>query len=438
MSNRFGKLLLVALVPVVAYGAAKGVMHYNAKQTVDEMVQSAASHADVRYGSISTEVRGAVTVHDIEVQPLGTDHVVSIDAVRVSSSDPLFFIRSGEWRAGHDAPPDGLGFDVRGIRIPLDSALLQQVEGASESPCASGLNFDPPLLRQIGFTEMRMDFDGSYHLDRESRTLEFAINAGLQDIQSTQFSATLANVEPDGFGRATPNPDLSLARVSLGMRVSPEFGRRALAACARAADSEETLEVWGERMAEQAIAQLEMVGLVLGRGLREAVQSFYQEWGEMRLVLAPEEPVSPLALMLLPPERWAEALSLRLTINDRLVTDTSLRWEQPDAETMAALLGRGGDGQAETGAAAPRGPTRIVVRREFEPVRVGDIRRFLDHQVKIKPVGQPVREGVLRRVSDGQAEIEQSLHGGKFTAYVALREIESMQVLIEREVGRKP
>jgi hypothetical protein len=402
------------------------------------MVQSAASHADVRYGSISTEVRGAVTVHDIEVQPLGTDHVVSIDAVRVSSSDPLFFIRSGEWRAGQDAPPDGLGFDVRGIRIPLDSALLQQVEGASESPCASGLNFDPPLLRQIGFTEMRMDFDGSYHLDRESRTLEFAINAGLQDIQSTQFSATLANVEPDGFGRATPNSDLSLARVSLGMRVFPEFGRRALAACARAADSEETLEVWGERMAEQAIAQLEMVGLVLGRGLREAVQSFYQEWGEMRLVLAPEEPVSPLALMLLPPERWAEALSLRLTINDRLVTDTSLRWEQPDAETLAALLGRGGDGQAETGAAAPRGPTRIVVRREFEPVRVGDIRRFLDHQVKIKPVGQPVREGVLRRVSDGQAEIEQSLHGGKFTAYVALREIESMQVLIEREVGRKP
>ena len=55
-------------------------------------------------------------------------------------------------------------------------------------------------------------------------------------------------------------------------------------------------------------------------------------------------------------------------------------------------------------------------------------------QVKIKPRGLPVREGCSKRIRNGEAEVEQTLHGGNYTAYVALAQIQSLQVLIQREV----
>ena len=74
------------------------------------------------------------------------------------------------------------------------------------------------------------------------------------------------------------------------------------------------------------------------------------------------------------------------------------------------------------------------MRREYEDIAVSDIARYVDHQVQIKPRGQPLREGLLKRIRNGEAEVEQVLHGGKFTAYVPLAEIDSVQALVQREL----
>jgi len=78
--------------------------------------------------------------------------------------------------------------------------------------------------------------------------------------------------------------------------------------------------------------------------------------------------------------------------------------------------------------------SRIMVQRKYERVAVANIGRFVDHQVQIKPAGQPLRVGRLKGVRDGEAEVEQTLHGGKFTVYVPLRQIESLQALVQREL----
>ena len=65
---------------------------------------------------------------------------------------------------------------------------------------------------------------------------------------------------------------------------------------------------------------------------------------------------------------------------------------------------------------------------------VGDIGGFVDYRVKVKPRGQPLREGVLKRIVDGEAEVEQNLHGGQYTVYVPLAQIESVQALVERPI----
>ena len=92
MVLRPGKLLLIALIPVALYGAAKGLMYYKAKSAMDDIVVAASNVANIRYDGIATEVLGgAVTVEGITVEPRGYTQGVQVDAVRLASDDPLVF-----------------------------------------------------------------------------------------------------------------------------------------------------------------------------------------------------------------------------------------------------------------------------------------------------------------------------------------------------------
>lgn len=435
MSLRPGKLLLVLLIPAVVYGGLKGFLYYKTKRTVDDIVTAAANQADIRYTGISTDLRGSVTVSGIRVQPLGYGDAAAIDSVRIASDDPMFFFRSAQWGPGGDAaPPSSLSFLVTGVSVPLSSDWVRaaSTDGGGASPCADGLKIDPAMLNRVGFTELSMDMDGFYRLQETSRTLEFGMNMELHDIESVQVAATLADVDAQALANGAL-PALNLGGFSVVVRVSPEFGRKALKACA--AGTELTVQAWGERLAEQALAQFEEQGLLLGAGLSSAVRAFYREWGEVRLVSAPAQPVGLLSLMFLPPEQLAGALGLELSVNGLPVSDTGFTWQGPTAQNLSGLLGAE---RTETQGKPQEQPRRVIVRREYEPIAVADIGRYVDHQVHIKPRGQPQREGLLKRIRNGEAEVEQSLHGGKYTVYVPLRDIESLKALIQREVGSLP
>ena len=435
MSSRVGKLLLVLLIPALLYGAAKGYMYYTAKRTVDRLVTLASDHVDIRYADISTDLRGAVTVSGISMQPLGQDEGGAIDAVRIASDDPMFFLRGGEWVPGETAPPNSLSLHVAGLRMPVSAAMLPTFAASGSAghdasePCSNGLSIEPELLKKVGFTEIQTDLDGFYRISEDDRTLEMGIDMDVMDIESTRLSVTLTDVDVEGLARGAA-PNLNLGEFSFALRIAPEFGRQAIKACA--VGGELTVQEWSDRLADQALAQLQQQGLTLGVGLSATLRQFYREWGEFEVVAKPAQPVGLLSLLFLPPEQLAGALGLQLTLNDQLITDTSFSWERPDGASLAAMLGRDAEQARGERQIAPK---RRMVRREYEAVPVGDIASYVDHQVKIKPRGQPVREGLLRRIADGQAEVEQSLHGGKYTVYVPLAGVESMQALIAREIS---
>lgn len=437
-----GRLLVIALVPVVLYGAIKGVMYFNAKRAVDQMVEQASGQADIRYGGIRTEVLKAVTVEEIRVQPVGSDAEITIDRVRLHSDDPWFFITKGDWQPGRDAPPKSLGFDIGRLSMPVTEDLTATVgtrgaiapgSPADDAPagCDGGLQVDGPLLEAVGIERLVMDADGGYRIDETERTLYVETRFELAGIQSVEFEARLTDIDMEALAQGAP-PNINLARMKTAFTVSPAFGRRALEACATGNPA--TPEEWSERLAEQALQGLRMVGMTLGPGLERSLRRFYREWGEVEIVASPAEPVGLLSLAFLPPDRLFDALGISVSVNDRVVTDTSFTWQQPDASALAALLGQGQQGgPADQSARAPR-ETRIIVRRDYEAVPVGQLARYRDHHVRIVARNDPQREGVLKAIVDGVAEVEQSLHGGKYSAFVPVGEIESVSVLIERRV----
>ena len=149
MFSRSGKLILILLIPALLYGVLKGVLYYNAKQTVDDIVDATSHMADIRYEGIDTEIRGAVTVKGITVQPLGLDDTVAVDSIRIASDDPMFFIRGGDWQPGESGtPPSSLSFQVHGASLPLSSEMLREAgQSGNTDPCTEGLDIQPELLQ---------------------------------------------------------------------------------------------------------------------------------------------------------------------------------------------------------------------------------------------------------------------------------------------------
>jgi hypothetical protein len=218
----------------------------------------------------------------------------------------------------------------------------------------------------------------------------------------------------------------------VAVQVSPKFGRQALKQCAVGTD--ETVQLWSRRLADQALDRLQKAGLSLGPGLTEALREFYRGWGEIELVSEPEQPIGLLSLMFLPADQLADTMALRLSLNNRTIDDTSFEWRRANAEApgLSKLLGVE-RAQPATGR-APKQTSRVIVRRQYERVPLRDIARYVNREVQIKPRSQPMREGVLKGIGESGAEVEQILHGGRFTVYVPLAEIESLHAMFQREV----
>lgn len=438
MRFRPGKLILVALVPLVLFGAAHGFMYFKAKSAVDDMVAAASNQVDIRYAGISNSLLGSVTVKGITVSPLGYTDEVQIDAIRIASDDPMFLVGGWDWGPGETEVPDHLGFQVTGLRMPLDSALFadyakaRSAAGQAVDSCAGGLSFEPELLEALGFTDLAVDLGGRYRLDKTNLSMTAEWEMEVKDLQSVQMSVEMSDIDTEALSQGVP-PQMNLAGLRLAVDVSPEFARRALKHCA--AGTEMTVDELSERYADQFIQDLASQGVGLGSGLQRAVRDFYKDWGTVEFVAAPAEPVGILSLMFLPPNRLADAMSLRLRVNEQLITDTRFTWERPDQPALSSLFGAEPEADASQ---AAKGPRRVIVRREYESVATASLPRYVDHQVRIKPRGQPMRQGRLLRIADGAAEVEQTLHGGKFTVYVPLAQIDSAEAMIQREVKSLP
>jgi hypothetical protein len=437
-----GKLLLIALVPVALYGAIKAVMYFNAKQVIDDMISQVSDQADISYGAIRTEVLKSVAIEGIRVRPAGSLVEMTIDRVRLDSGDPWFFITKGDWQPGRDAPPKSLGFQIDRLSVPVTDDMMvmaglagnttTDVAAGTTAGCDAGLQLDAPLLRSLGIDQLVMDADGGYRIDELAQTIEVGMGFELAGIQSVDFDARLTGLDMESFGQGAM-PSVELGRMKMAFAIPPEFGERALRACA-AADGE-TPEAWSERLADQALQGLQLVGMTLGPGLEDMLRRFYRDWGEVEIVAAPAQPVGIMSVAFLPPDRLFDALGISVALNDRVVTDTGFTLQQPDASLVAALLGQGRPNSAADPTPTPPRETRVILRRAYEDVAVAELGRYRDHHVRIRARGDLEREGLLKAIVDGVAEVEQSLHGGKYSAFVPVSDIQSVSVLIERRVA---
>ena len=89
---------------------------------------------------------------------------------------------------------------------------------------------------------------------------------------------------------------------------------------------------------------------------------------------------------------------------------------------------------SEASFAAKRQTRRVRYETYWANVGTPALNRYLRREVRLYTADQPPREGMLLTIRDDTAEVQQRLHGGRFTAHVPVEEITKAQVQMRREI----
>lgn len=422
----------VVAVIGVAYGVTKGVMYYRVHNVLEELVLQASPYGDLQYGAIDTNVSGKVAVNDIVFRPAGVNADVRVAKVRVSGPDAWFFVRPDVLAGGKGASmPPRLHVSAEAISVPVDvewqSGLPSLNTPTQADACAGQPASDPELLRSLGLEELIVDAEMGWLADESKLELSGDFAFDVRGLQSMQASFKLADTSLSALQGGQVMPTLGGFKFS--MRLDPQVGERLVAICAKRLGL--APEAYRERLITEQRMSAEDAGVRLGPGLQFALDTFYRQWGEVELVARPESPLGVMSLAFLPPDRIADKLGLTLRVNDTLVTDLSFTLalgENGSAAGWAALFDDGAQ-SAKPRAVRPR------YKRIWQRIAPQTLTQYVSREVRVYSSDQPMRTGTLVSVSKGIAEVQQRVHGGRYTAHVQLAQVTRAEVEVRKQIN---
>ena len=399
---------------LLAYGAAKGYAWWRVKENLDALARSVRPFVELRYDGIGTELSGAVEVSGVQLTPAGFTEPIRVAAVRIETGDPLFLFR-GFSDVQRD-PPERLALRLRRARIPLQGeyADLAASGAEREDPCAIGGMPRPELLTAMGMEALELDIGIDYTLRRGDGRMVVGMSYA-----TTGVDSTVASIELAGVGRGS-NP--SLRRGDLTYTPDPELTPRLVDHCAKQRGMDR--ETYIDASVEAADRHLyEARGIVLGPGLREALQRYLRKPSEVRIALRPDVEVGVQSYMGQSPDQLLDTAGVELYVSGQRIVDLSLRHEAPVRRGKTT-------GQTVAGDAAPTA-TPVVEKPRFQQRPVTELPHYLNHTVRVhERDGLPPREGRLAGITEGRADIDQRMLGGHMTAHVRIEEIARLEVLL--------
>lgn len=415
--NKLGWLIGI---PVIAFVLLKGVMHWQVSQELGQLILDAAPRFTITYADLDTSLGGGIDINDISVVPVGQSEAFKISRISVQGPDAFTYLLNNNPLADDTGPPEYLNVFVQDLHLDLTGSLASNLDQNYQFPlqhqgpgmpaaCRESGNMSLSLLKDMGRKYLAGDGSLFYQYDEEAQRLTGSIELTLLDIQSLSVGLALENVSPQALEHGMPGIPW-LADFRLTMQIDPEFGEEMSAYCAD--KSGKTVAEYKEYTAGMFMQNLADNGIELGRGLDQAVRSYYRDWGEIDIIVKPPTPLNILTLMLRPPENIEEALGLQVAVNDQLLTDLGFTLNQATNPFVP---------KAEKKKKAPEVKPRYrMVWTEMPPSK---LLNYMDTKVRLHIADRPVRKGVLMGVEGNAALVEQRVTGGKFTAHVPLRKI---------------
>jgi hypothetical protein len=287
----------------------------------------------------------------------------------------------------------------------------------------------------MGYEEISGDMHIGYHFDAPNAQIVIDITSNTRDMAAVSMQGLIDGVSDTSFmSFIQPGSQPRLSRVTINY-TDQSYTRRQVEYCAGLSKLT-PIEYIEAEAGQQPVYYGYLWGIVPGPGLRQAYRAFLSDPGQVNLSFELPESVTPETVELFKPEDIPGLLNLQLSVNGDAVTDLSFSFyegQQLDVGSKFETL------FAQPGAAPAPRPNREkkIVRQEtrYYVVPVAGLKKYVGEEVRLQTSSGQRRLGFLVGIGSNVVQVEQRVHGGKFTMQVPVGSITKAEVLLTKPVN---
>jgi len=220
-----GKLLLLAILPVLAYFGAKAYLHYRVGEAVDSAIEQMAPFTEISYSGISSSWEGSVAVNGLIFSLPAFGEEIEVGAIALQTPG-FFYLLDFKEKMSKGEFPDTLTLSVEDLEVRLHSEWMRTVEAraaaqaAAESipvPCFESQVQQMNTYRPLGYGSLLVDFSMGYTLDRDDGQIALEFSQTVQDAYDVKGSLNLkaGSVPVSALMMGGYRPVLKSARLTL-------------------------------------------------------------------------------------------------------------------------------------------------------------------------------------------------------------------------------
>ncbi|MEJ2142687.1 MAG: hypothetical protein P8Y24_10120 [Gammaproteobacteria bacterium] len=440
--NILGIFLLVLLV---GYAGIKGLIYYKVKSGVDTASNKMRIFATLRYEGISSSLLDrSVTLENVSFLLNGLEDGFNIDTITLQTDDIGYLLKGFDFRRGD--LPERFNISIKGSKVDLYGSMIDKVDqslnelnsmskGLVTSACGNKLFLRPADFRQMGYDILNSDIEFGYKFTGQGIQLTY-------DVTTRDFGSASMLIKMTGPTRPSAmafksNPP-QLTEISITYQ-DLSYVHRSNEYCAKEGNRDITKYIEAEvNKPDKAYAY--QWGFIPGPGLKQAYKEFLTNPGTISLTMHPPADFTPGSLGLYKPETIPTLLNMKLSVNEKPVSDLSFSFIADDNEEIASLQDRFStfkDILQKDDKKTPlvQQPTKIkkTLPARYHEVKVAALKSHIDDKVRVyTKKSKQIRSGRLDKVTASALHVTQDVHQGKFTMIIPKTDVLKVEVLFAR------
>jgi hypothetical protein len=201
-------LVAAAVVGVGGYFGAKFFIQHKAAQDLDAVLGQARPFVAIEYERVVATLKGELRAEGLTIRIAEFNDAFTIDSVGLQTPGFLFLLG---FDRGDLKLPESLGVEIRGMRADVDADFMRKIDAlgtagvapANPTPadqCIGASGLTPVSLKQLGYDELVMDFNVSFHREEQNLVLEFGTL--VEEAYELDVAVTLADMaDPAALAR---------------------------------------------------------------------------------------------------------------------------------------------------------------------------------------------------------------------------------------------
>jgi len=425
------KVLALILIPFLLYGLVKVALWYSTKKSIDDFSKQSAAFVQLKYQTISSSIKGNVSINGITLFIPMFKETIHIKKVRLSA-DNLISLLKISFQLKSDEIPKSLGLLVEGIKVDLNSQFFNSTQDQPQTPaeqfntlaCGNTIRFDEKVLKQMGYTEIVTDVNLSYLYDPLAKTLQFNLYESVEQFFSLDIDAeikeisTIPKAQDVAMGLASsaqsmPKP----GKIKLTIE-DDSFITRKVNYCAKNNKSDQKTYI--DKHVKMANIFLQKMGIKLHQSLLDAYSKSLSHPGNVIVSMDFSGISNMMELSEFMLDDIISQLGAEIQVNNKRITPISI---QLDKKRFAkATTGKTQDIEIHD----PN--VKVKKEKKYHIVNKNNLKRYHRYPVIIKTIKGKTYKGQLSTKDPKNYEVISRTRGGEVGYYVNKAEIKSVKV----------